>query len=128
MSHCPKETLAADDADVSFIEADVVDASGVIVPSARQWILTSVKGPGRLLGSTNDIDAISGVAAINVQSTCQPGEIEVSASARALPGPGAYSVSYEVDSCGIDELFRFSPSWRWHRFASPLSPVRNRLK
>ena len=33
-----KQSIAADDEDVSFIEADVVDAQGVAVPDARPWI------------------------------------------------------------------------------------------
>jgi len=82
-----KTTLAANESDVSFVEADVVDASGVTVPDARPWVLFSVNGPGRLLGGATEIDAISGVAAINLQSTDQAGEIQVSASATGL-SPG----------------------------------------
>lgn len=82
-----KESLVADDEDVSFVEADVVDAQGVVVPEARPWIHFAVEGPGRLLGGTTHIDAISGVAAINVQTTGQPGEIVVTATSPGLePG------------------------------------------
>jgi len=79
-----KDTLIADEEDVSFIEADVVDAEGVIVPDARPWIQFSVDGPGRLLGGATEIDAIAGVAAINVQSTGRSGEVRVAASAEGL--------------------------------------------
>lgn len=82
-----KQHLAADDADVSFIEADVVDKNGVVVPDARPWISFAVRGPGRLLGGATEIDATSGVAAINVQSTGEPGEIQVTATAAGL-APG----------------------------------------
>lgn len=82
-----KQSLGANDEDVTFIEADIVDAQGVVVPAARPWIHFSVEGPGRLLGGAVDIDAISGVAAINVQSTGQPGEIALKASSPGLePG------------------------------------------
>ena len=81
--------LAADDADVAFIEADVVDANGVTVPEARPWIRFTVEGPGRLLGGTTEIDAIAGVAAINVQSTDRAGTIVVTAAA---PGIASDSV------------------------------------
>jgi beta-galactosidase len=82
-----KESLVADDEDVSFIEADVVDAQGVLVPEARPWIHFVVEGPGRLLGGTTHIDAVSGVAAINVQTIGQPGEIVVTANSPGLdPG------------------------------------------
>ena len=70
--------------DVSFIEAGVVDNAGTVVPSARPWIHFTSQGPGRLLGGTTVIDAITGRAAINVQSTRQPGEIVVTAAAAGL--------------------------------------------
>jgi beta-galactosidase len=82
-----KESLTADDEDVSFIEADVVDAQGAVVPDARPWIHFVVEGPARLLGGATHIDAISGVAAINVQSTGQRGEIVLTGSSPGLePG------------------------------------------
>ena len=74
----------ADDADVAFIEADVVDSNGVTVDDARPWIRFSVEGPGRLLGGTTEIDAIAGVAAINVQSTDRGGAIVVTATSPGL--------------------------------------------
>ena len=79
-----KGSLTADDKDVCFIEADVVDPQGVIVPDARPWIHFAVEGPARLLGGATHIDAISGVAAINVQSTGQQGEIVVTGSSPGL--------------------------------------------
>ncbi len=86
-----KSTLNADGEDVSFIEADVVDASGITVPDAHPWIRFSVVGPGRLLGGTTEVDAISGAGAINVQSTGQPGEIVVSATSPGLE-PGSVQI------------------------------------
>lgn len=75
--------------DVSFIEADLVDAAGTVVPDARPWIHFNVEGPGRILGGTADIDAISGVAAINVQSSGKSGMISITATS---PGFEAGSV------------------------------------
>ncbi len=77
-------TLKADGRDVSFIEAEIVDDSGTIVPAARPWISFAVKGPARLLGGTTQVDAISGMAAINVQSTGQVGEIMLEAKSPGL--------------------------------------------
>ena len=88
--------LVANDEDVSFIEADVVDAQGVVVPEARPWIHFAVEGPGRLLGGTKYIDAISGVAAINVQTTGQPGEIVVTATSAGLE-PGSARIHTRKD-------------------------------
>lgn len=79
-----KRKLVADTRDVSFIEAAVVDENGTTVPRARPWISFAVLGPGRLLGGTTTLDAINGLAAINVQSTAQPGEIVVEARSAGL--------------------------------------------
>jgi len=82
-----KAELSAGGEDVSFIEADVVDESGTIVPNTRPWIRFTVNGRARLLGSAAEIDAISGVAAINVQSVRDPGDITITATSPGLqPG------------------------------------------
>ena len=86
-----KSTLAIDREDVSFLEADVVDANGTIVPDAHPWISFHVDGPGRLLGGATEIDAISGVSAINVQTSGQPGEVIVTATAEGLE-PGSVRI------------------------------------
>ncbi|MGO8719147.1 MAG: glycoside hydrolase family 2 TIM barrel-domain containing protein [Acidobacteriaceae bacterium] len=77
-------TLAADALDVALIQARVLDSKGVLVPTADPWISFSVDGPGRLLGGTTEIDAISGIAAINVQSTDEDGQIWVHAESHGL--------------------------------------------
>ena len=77
--------------DVSFIEAAVVDKDGTVVPSARPWINFAVEGPGKLLGGATTIDAITGRAAINVQSTTRPGELVVEATSTGL-GTGTVRV------------------------------------
>lgn len=75
-----KESLTANGEDVCFITAAVADKDGTTVPSARPWITFTAQGPGRLLGGTTTIDAITGLAAINVQSTREPGLIVVEAA------------------------------------------------
>jgi beta-galactosidase len=80
-----RSTLNADGRDVSFIEADVVDGEGTVVPAARSWITFAIKGPARLLGGTTQIDPISGVAAINAQSTSEPGEVLVDPNSGWVP-------------------------------------------
>ena len=79
-----KESLVADGDDVVFIEANVVDSAGTVVPTAQNWISFSATGPGRLLGGTTEIDAISGAVAINLQSTGEAGKIAVRATAPDL--------------------------------------------
>ncbi len=78
-----KKFFVADGSDVVFIEADVVDSAGTVVPTARNWITFSSEGPGRLLG-TATIDAITGVVAINVQSTGEAGGIVIKAESPGL--------------------------------------------
>jgi Glycoside hydrolase family 2 C-terminal domain 5 len=89
-----KTTLNADGRDVSFIEANVVDREGTTVPAARPWITFAATGPARLLGGTTQIDAISGVAAINVQSTGLAGEVIVETSSPEL-GTGSVRLNSE---------------------------------
>jgi beta-galactosidase len=86
-----KDSLAGED--VSFIEADVVDSAGTIVPDARPWIHFEIKGPGRILGGVGYIDAITGIAAINVQPKPETGEITVMATS-----PGLESGSVRIRS------------------------------
>ena len=87
--------LKADGQDVAFIQAHVLDSKGVLVPTARPWISFTVEGPARLLGGTTAIDAISGIAAINLQSTGESGRALVRAEA---PGLTAGSVELTVRS------------------------------
>ncbi|HET7841777.1 MAG TPA: DUF4982 domain-containing protein, partial [Terriglobia bacterium] len=86
-----KTRLEANGKEVSFIEAQVIDEHGTVVPTARPWINFTVQGPGRLLGGATTIDAITGRAAINVQSTNQPGEIVVEAASAGL-GTGTVNI------------------------------------
>jgi beta-galactosidase len=88
-----RPSLRADGADVAFLQAAVVDSTGTTVPTAQSWITFSAEGAGRLLGGATEIDAITGVAAINVQNTGEPGEIVVKA---ASPGLAAGSVRIRV--------------------------------
>lgn len=87
-----KSSLVADGSDVIFVEARVVDSAGTVAPTAQNWIAFSVTGPGRLLGGTTEIDAITGIAAINVQSTGEKGEILIDATSSGLQ-PASLRVS-----------------------------------
>lgn len=86
-----KKSLLADGADVIFVEAEVVDSAGTTVPTAQNWIAFSVTGPGRLFGGTTEIDAITGIAAINLQSTGGRGAVVIQATS-----PGLESASLRV--------------------------------
>ena len=104
-----KKLLASDGADVSFIEADVVDSAGNVVPDAQPWIKFTVDGPARLLGTT-EIDAISGIAAINLQNTGQAGEIVVHATSPGLQaGSASISCGDTQSSSRVGDVHRATP-------------------
>jgi len=75
--------MMADGRDAVRIVAVVADSEGVVVPSAVPWLSFQVKGPGRLLG-TPVLDAVWGMAAINVLSTHETGDVVVTVSAGGL--------------------------------------------
>jgi len=91
-----RSPIRADGKDLVFITADVVDASGNIVPNAENSITFSVSGPGALVGvdNGNPIDtssykgtsrkAFSGKALAIVSSTATAGNITITASATGL--------------------------------------------
>jgi len=87
-----RSSIVGDGRDLAYVEIDVVDAQGVVVPKAGNSITVTVSGPGVLVGldagdATNH-DAYKGTthAAFNgklmaiVQSTTMAGTVTVSAS------------------------------------------------
>lgn len=91
-----RTTITADGSDLSYVEADVVDANGVIVPQASNEITFSVSGAGTLAGvdngdSTNHEPyagpsraAFSGKALAVVRSTKTPGTLTLQATSGSL--------------------------------------------
>ena len=91
-----RKTITADGKDLSYIEVDVTDANGHIVPDAANRVTFDVKGAGELVGVDNgsspDHDsyqadnrkAFSGKVLAIVQSTKEAGEITVTAKADGL--------------------------------------------
>ena len=78
-----RESMRADGRDAVRIVATVADKDGVPVPNAMPWITFQADGPGRLLG-TSVLDAVWGMAAINVMSGTAPGRITLRASSPGL--------------------------------------------
>ncbi|MBN1608187.1 MAG: DUF4982 domain-containing protein, partial [Polyangiaceae bacterium] len=91
-----RDSIAADGRDLSFVEVDVVDAQGVIVPQANNKIDFAIEGPGTIVGvdngdatshesyKGNSRSAFSGKALVIVQSTTTPGTVTVKASSGSL--------------------------------------------
>jgi len=78
-----RERMAADGRDTVRIVAAIADRDGVTVPSAMPWLTFRVEGPGRLLG-TPVLDAVWGMAAINVMSKTAEGDVTVTVSSPGL--------------------------------------------
>ena len=93
-----RTSITADGRDLSFVEVDIVDAQGVIVPQANNSISFTISGPGTLVGldggdSTNHDSykgtshaAFSGKLMAIVQSTTTAGTITLKASSGSLTG------------------------------------------
>jgi beta-galactosidase len=93
-----RASIAADGRDLSFVEVDIVDAQGVVVPQANNAIAFTISGPGALVGldagdSTNHDSykgtshaAFSGKLMAIVQSTATAGKITLKATSGSLTG------------------------------------------
>jgi beta-galactosidase len=91
-----RTTIAADGHDLSYVEVDVVDSKGVVVPQAADSITFSVTGVGTIAGVDNGNAishesfkgntrmAFSGKALAIVQSTTTAGKITLQATAGSL--------------------------------------------
>jgi beta-galactosidase len=91
-----RDSIAADGRDLAFIEADIVDAEGVLVPQGNNMIDFAIDGPGTIVGVDNgdatchesykgtSRSAFSGKALVIVQSTGEAGQITVTATSSGL--------------------------------------------
>ncbi|MGC4063276.1 MAG: hypothetical protein QM784_01210 [Polyangiaceae bacterium] len=98
VARADRTSIAADGRDLSFVEFDVVDAQGTIVPQASNTIDFAITGPGKLVGVDNGNPishesykgtsraAFSGKALAIVQSTTTAGTITLKATSGALTG------------------------------------------
>ena len=96
-----RASITADGRDLSFVEVDIVDAQGVVVPQANNKIDFTISGPGALVGldagdSTNHDSykgtshaAFSGKVMAIVQSTATAGKITLKASSGSLTASSA---------------------------------------
>jgi beta-galactosidase len=88
--------IAADGEDVSVLVAEIVDREGRVVPVASNMVRFALKGNGHILGvgngdpsshepdKANARSAFNGLCVAIVQSTREPGELLVDASADGL--------------------------------------------
>jgi beta-galactosidase len=88
--------LTADGKDLVFIEVDITDSNGVLVPNATNTVNFSVSGPGTIVGvdngnsptsepyKANTRKAFSGKCLVIVQTTKTPGAIVLTADSSGL--------------------------------------------
>ena len=93
-----RSKIDADGHDLAFVEVDVMDAQGVLVPQANNKIDFALDGAGTLVGVDNgdpishesyqakSRSAFSGKALAIVQSSTTPGTITLKATSGALKG------------------------------------------
>jgi beta-galactosidase len=96
MLKADRSMILANGHDLSFVEIDVVDAQGVLVPQASDTIDFTIDGPGTLVGVDNgnavshesykghSRSAFSGKALAIIQSTTTAGSITLNASSGTL--------------------------------------------
>ena len=93
-----RPSITADGRDLAYVEVDIVDAQGVVVPQANNKVDFTISGPGALVGldagdSTNHDSykgtshaAFSGKLMAIVQSTATAGKITLKATSGSLTG------------------------------------------
>ena len=93
-----RASIAADGRDLAYVEVDIVDAQGVVVPQANNKVDFTISGPGALVGldagdSTNHDSykgtshaAFSGKLMAIVQSTATAGKVTLKATSGSLTG------------------------------------------
>ena len=91
-----RPSIAADGRDLAYVEVDIVDAQGVVLPQAKDTIAFTISGPGTLVGldagdSTNHDSykgtshaAFSGKLMAIVQSTTTAGTVTLKATSGSL--------------------------------------------
>ncbi|HUZ46836.1 MAG TPA: hypothetical protein VMW54_09370 [Terriglobia bacterium] len=78
-----RPSIRADGRDAVRVVAVVADKDGVMAPQACPWLGFRVDGPADLLG-TPVLDAVWGMAAINVNSGNSSGKVQITASSSGL--------------------------------------------
>jgi beta-galactosidase len=103
--HADRATISADGQDLAFVEADVVDEQGILVPQGNAALTVTVSGPGALVGvdngnpishdayKGNKVAAFSGKALAIVQSTQTAGSVTVTVAPNGDPSLASGSLT-----------------------------------
>ncbi|RMG70021.1 MAG: DUF4982 domain-containing protein [Bacteroidetes bacterium] len=91
-----RRTLQADGMDLAYLQLDMVDEAGTLVPGADHFLSLSVKGPATLAGVGNGnqqslhpfhgdtVPLFYGQAMVILRMTGEPGEIRLNARAKGM--------------------------------------------
>src|SRR5690606_34545494 len=91
-----KQQVVADKRSVIHVEVQITDAQGIMVPEANNLVKFKLKGPGKIIGVENGdiIDfssmkaeerkAFKGKCLVMIQTTLEPGNIELTATSDGL--------------------------------------------
>ena len=100
-----RSIIAADGRDLSYVEVNVVDGQGVLIPQASDTIQFTTDGPGTIVGVDNgnstshepykgqSRSAFSGKALVIVRATTTPGTVTLKATSGTLTGGSAVIVT-----------------------------------
>jgi len=121
-----KTELKADREDLAYVEVEVTDEDGNIIPDAANDIKFTVNGAGKLVGvdNGNSVDlssykadrrnAFSGKVLAIVQSTNDAGEISVTASADGLESTTVNITSNAVENFGTRKVVSYKISKNYY--------------
>jgi beta-galactosidase len=111
-----RASIHADSDDLVFIETDVVDENGTLMPDADNLITYTISGPGEIVGvdngnpishesfKGNQRQAFHGKALAIVRSKCEEGPIQITASTPNILNNMAVGKSASADSEKIYNL------------------------
>jgi beta-galactosidase len=100
-----RASITADGLDLAYVEADIVDSKGVLVPQASNEVSFTITGPGKIVGVDNGNPisheayqgttraAFSGKALAIIQSTTTPGMLTVEASSGSGLSAGSVMIA-----------------------------------
>jgi len=111
-----RSEIAADGADLSFVEVRLVDKNGVICPESDRMVQVEIEGEGTLLGigngsafnhepfKGNQVETFHGLCRVIVKSTKQAGAMQLKIRAEGVEGDTISITTLPADSPGLSKV------------------------